>query len=190
MAHIAVFIGSVRVNRHADKVAHWVERALKERGHTVTVVDPLEYDELLVMKRMFTSEKKPNEKWSVLRNSIISADGYVLVTPEYNHSYSGAIKNALDVFLEEYYFKPFSIISYSAGGFGGIRAAEHLRAVISELGGVSTPIALSISRVQELFSDDGSLKDSSYTSRLEKMLGEFEWYVAALKSARKKGVPY
>ena len=63
----------------------------------------------------------------------MDADGYMAVTPEYNHSISAAMKNTLDYFLEEYYFKPSSIVSYSPGAFGGINAAQHLRNIFAEL---------------------------------------------------------
>ena len=65
---------------------------------------------------------------------IISADGYVPITPEYNHTTSAALKNTLDYCLEEYFFKPSAIVSYSVGSFGGINAAQHLRHIFAELG--------------------------------------------------------
>ena len=56
----------------------------------------------------------------------METDGYMPITPEYNHSTSAAMKNILDYFLEEYYIKPSAIVSYSVGGFGGVNAVQHL----------------------------------------------------------------
>ena len=75
----------------------------------------------------------PSEKLIDLHEKIKSAEGYMPVTPEYNHSTSAAMKNTLDYFLEEYYFKPSAIVSYSPGGFGGINAAQQMRLIFAEL---------------------------------------------------------
>ena len=102
------------------------------------------------------------------------------VTPEYNHSTSAAMKNTLDYFLEEYYFKPSAIVSYSPGGFGGINAAQQMRLIFAELGAPSIPSSFPISRVHEVFDE-----------RVIRFLDEFEWYIEALKNQREpKGTPY
>ena len=93
----------------------------------------------------------PSEKLRDLRNKVKDAEGYVSVTPEYNHSTSAAMKNTLDYFLEEYYFKPSAIVSYSAGGLGGVNAAQHLRLIFAELGAPSISSSFPISRVQKMF---------------------------------------
>ena len=87
--------------------------------------------------------------------------------------------------MPEYLHKPFGIASYSGGPFGGIRANEGLRQVVSELKGVPTPIPLMMSLVQNVFDESGNLKDTSYEKRLNDFLDDFEWYVNALKAARK-----
>ena len=76
----------------------------------------------------------PSQKLVELRNKIKNAEGYISVTPEYNRSTSSALKNTLDYFLEEYYFKPSAIVSYSPGMFGGINAAQQLRLIFAEVG--------------------------------------------------------
>jgi NAD(P)H-dependent FMN reductase len=78
---------------------------------------------------------------------IADADGYLAVTPEYNHSISSAMKNTLDYFLEEYYFKPSAIVSYSPGAFGGINAAQLLRNIFAELGAPVIPSSLPVPNV-------------------------------------------
>ena len=83
---------------------------------------------------MYKEMEDPSEKMKSLGNKINDAEGYLAVTPEYNRGHSGAMKNTLDYFLEEYYFKPSAIVSYSPGMFGGVNAAQQLRLVFAELG--------------------------------------------------------
>jgi NAD(P)H-dependent FMN reductase len=100
---------------------------------------------------MYKEMADPPEKLRDLRNKINDAEGYLPVTPEYNHSTSAAMKNTLDYFLEEYFFKPSAIVSYSPGGFGGINAAQHMRLIFGELGAPSIPSSFPISKVHEVF---------------------------------------
>jgi NAD(P)H-dependent FMN reductase len=86
---------------------------------------------------MYKEMTNPPEKVVDLRNKINDAEGYIPVTPEYNHGTSSVMKNTLDYFLEEYYFKPSAIVSYSPGVFGGVNAAEQLRLIFAELGAPS-----------------------------------------------------
>ncbi|GFN39137.1 MAG: putative azobenzene reductase [Marine Group I thaumarchaeote] len=124
MAKIAVIVGSVRSDRQGIKVARWLEQKLKERNHTVFFIDPMELN-LPLLDRMYKEMKEPPQKLKELREMIKEADGYMPITPEYNHSTSSVLKNTLDYFLEEYFFKPSAIVSYSVGGFGGITAANN-----------------------------------------------------------------
>ena len=190
MFKIALIVGSVRRDRHGIKVARWLEQKLKERNHTVFFIDPMELN-LPLLDRMYKEMKDPDQKLKDLRAMIKDADGYMPVTPEYNHSTSSALKNTLDYFLEEYFFKPSAIVSYSVGGFGGINAAQHLRQIFAEMGAPSISSSFPVSRVQKVFDDNGKLMDEKYNERVKRFLDEFEWYMEAFKSQReKKGTPY
>jgi len=131
MAKIVVIVGSVRSERHGIKVAKWVISKLEDKGHQISLVDPLELD-LPLLDKMYKEMESPSEKLQKLQKIIKEADGYVPITPEYNHSVSSALKNTLDYFLEEYFFKPSAIISYSMGPFGGVIAGNHLRQILAE----------------------------------------------------------
>lgn len=190
MAKITVFVGSIRDGRSGRHVADWVMRALEARGHDVHLIDPLEHDDMLLLDHMYKSVDNPSAAFQALQRTVAESDGYVAVTPEYNHSFSGAIKNALDVFLEEYRFKCFGIVTYSASSFGGIRAAEALRGVTAELGAPAIPTSLAVSNVGSAFDDEGKLLEPAYDKRLAKFLDELEWFVDALASQRQQGTPY
>jgi NAD(P)H-dependent FMN reductase len=173
-----------------------MEEKLQTRNHTVSFIDPLELN-LPLLDRMYKEMVDPSEKIKTLRNKINNAEGYLAVTPEYNRGPSGAIKNTLDYFLEEYYFKPSAIVSYSPGIFGGINAAqqlrlvfEQLRLVFAELGAPFIPSSFIIPTLHKVFSEDGKLIDEAYDKRVSKFLDEFEWYIEAFKNQRANGTPY
>ena len=187
--NIAIILGSVRQDRNGGKVGKWVAKKIEEQGHSTMLVDPMELD-LPVMDRMYKEMKNPEPKFKKLQEMISSADGYVPITPEYNHTISGALKNTLDYCLEEYFFKPSAIISYSVGAFGGINAAQHLRQIFAELGAPSIPSSLQISKVHEAFDDNGILLAQEYEKRIKRFLDEFDWYLEAFKNQRQKGTPY
>jgi NAD(P)H-dependent FMN reductase len=189
MLKTALIVGSVRRDRQGIKVARWIAKKLKERSHEVFFIDPLELD-LPLLDRMYKEMENPSEKMVTLRNNINTAEGYIAVTPEYNHSTSSALKNTLDYFLEEYYFKPSAIVSYSPGMFGGINAAQQLRLIFAELGAPSISSSFSIPRVHKVFGENGELLQDEYNKRINKFLEEFEWYVEALRAQRAKGTPY
>jgi NAD(P)H-dependent FMN reductase len=189
LANIAVLVGSVRRDRKGIRVARWIERKLQERNHKVHFIDPMELD-LPLLDRMYKEMENPSGKLADLGNKIKDAEGYVPVTPEYNRSTSSALKNTLDYFLEEYYFKPSAIVSYSPGMFGGINAAQQLRLIFAELGAPSIPSSFAIPRVHKVFDEMGNLIDGSYDKRVSKFLDEFDWYVNALANQRARGTPY
>ena len=189
MAKIAIIVGSVRQNRQGIKVARWMEEKLKERDHTVYFIDPLELN-LPLLDKMYKEIIDPPENLKQLRNQIVDAEGYMPITPEYNHSTSAAMKNTLDYFLEEYYFKPSAIVSYSVGGFGGVNAVQSLRLIFAELGAPSISSSFSISKVQDVFDDTGKLRNPLYDKRVKRFIEEFEWYIDAFKNQRAKGTPY
>jgi NAD(P)H-dependent FMN reductase len=119
-----------------------------------------------------------------LAQRVRAADAYVIVSGEYNHSIPPALANLLDHFLEEYFNKPSAIVCYSAGAFGGVRAAMALRTMLAELGMSSIPSMFPVPKVQDAFTEDGSPLDPAYDSRIGKFLDELEWYARALKQAR------
>lgn len=155
----------------------------------MSLIDPLDLN-LPLLDKMYKEMDSPPEKLKKLQKIIKDADGYIPITPEYNHSVSFALKNTMDYFLDEYFFKPSAIISYSVGSFGGIVAGNHLRQILAEMGTSTIPSQLSISKVHEVFHADGNLLDDNYQRRFSRFLEEFEWYVTALAKQRKSGTPY
>ena len=121
---------------------------------------------------------------------IRTADAYVVVSAEYNHSIPPALSNTLDHFLEEFFFKPSAIVCYSAGPFGGVRAAMQLRAMLAELGTPSIPSLLPFPKAQELLYEDGTPTGDRPGKSADRFFAELEWYAEALQKARSLGTPY
>ena len=118
-----------------------------------------------------------------------AADGFIIVSGEYNHGIQPAMKNLLDHFLEEYFWRPSGIVCYSQGSFGGVRAAMQLRMTLAELGMSSVPSLMPIPSIQNVLSEDGMPAHDWVAKSLARFLNEFEWYARALKAERNKGVP-
>ncbi len=186
-----VVFGSVRRDRRGIGLARFLAESIRSRGHSATLVDPLETP-LPLLDRMYKEYPKGEapEVLERLAGQIRAADGIVVVSAEYNHSIPPALSNLLDHFLEEYFWKPSAIACYSAGPFGGVRAAMQLRAMLGELGMPSIPSLFPVPKVQDAYAEDGTAKDPAAFQRVEKFLGELEWYAGALKVARGAGVPY
>jgi NAD(P)H-dependent FMN reductase len=186
-----VIYGSVRRNRQGIKAARFVANQCRERGHEVALIDPIE--EQLPLLDLMYKEYARGEAPDVLERlagRIRAADAFIIVTGEYNHSIPPALSNLLDHFLEEYFWRPSAIVCYSAGSFGGVRAAMQLRAMLGELGTPSIPSIFPVPKVQDAFDDDGTPRDPSYPRRIGRFLDELEWYARALQEARRGGVPY
>jgi NAD(P)H-dependent FMN reductase len=181
----AVIYGSARQGRQGIKAARFVVRKLEERGHAVTLVDSLEHPLpfLDLMYKEYEEGKAP-KAMEMVGEILNTADGFIIVSAEYNHSIPAALKNLLDHFQSEYLYKPSAIVTYSAGPFGGVRALVNLRAILAELGTPSIPSAFPVSQVQDAFDDDGNPLDQAYNERIVKFLDEYEWYANALKHAR------
>lgn len=181
----AVIYGSARHHRQGIKAARFIVTRLEERGHAVTLVDSMAYD-LPMLDKMFKeydSGEAPRDMQAIA-DILSAADGFVVVSGEYNHSVPAALKNLLDHFQQEYLYKPSAIATYSAGPFGGVRALVNLRAILAELGASSIPSAFPISQVQKAFTEEGDPLVDMYAKRVVRFLDEYEWYANALRAAR------
>ena len=184
----AVLYGSARRDRQGIKAARFVVRKLEARDHDVTLVDSEEFDlpPLDWMYKEYEAGTAPPAMQKVA-DILNVADGFIVVSGEYNHSVPAALKNLLDHYQSEYHYKPSGIVTYSAGPFGGVRALVNLRGILAELGTPSIPSSFPISQIHSAFGDDGRSSDTPYEKRVIKFLDEFEWYARALRDARDQG---
>ena len=189
--HTAIIYGSVREARVGIRVVRYLTAALRGRGHTTAVIDAAE-QRLSLLDRMYKEYERGSAPAvpETLAELYRKVDAFVIVSGEYNHGIPPALKNLLDHFLEEYFFRPSAIVCYSAGQFGGVRAAMQLRMTLAELGMPSIPSLLSVPRVQDAFTPGGDPTDPAFERHSERFFRELEWYAHALQQARAGGVPY
>ncbi|MDQ7814444.1 MAG: NAD(P)H-dependent oxidoreductase [Patescibacteria group bacterium] len=174
---IPVLYGSMREGRKSEAVAKFVHAELLKRGIESEYVTSEPYRDREPL------ERKHPEPWKSIMES---ADGLIVVAPEYNHGYPGQLKEMIDALTIEYNYKPVGFVG--AGGYsGGSRAVEQLRQVMIELRMVPIREALYFPMVWELLNDKGELKNPElFLPRLETFLKELFWYAEALKEGREK----
>lgn len=187
---LVVFYGSARSSRQGIRAARFIAAQCRRRGHDVTLIEPLSHP-LPILDRMYKEYAKGEAPplLQQMADAIVPADGYVVVSGEYNHTVPPGLSNLMDHFLDEYFFKPSGIVSYSAGSFGGVRAAMTLRAMLAEMGTPSIPSTLPIPQVHKAFAEDGTPHDEAWLRRADKFLDEFEWYARAMKRERETPCP-
>ena len=180
-----VFYGSYRRDRQGIKAARFTIDRLQERNHEVIFADAKEYD-FGILDRMYKEYEQGQapEKMEELAEHIRTANGFVVVAGEYNHCIQPGLSNLMDHFLEEYYFRPAGIVSYSVGGFGGVRAAIQLRAFLTEMGMPTISTIFSIPKIGDALDETGVPQDAALTKRVGQFLDELEWYEEALQHQR------
>lgn len=192
MTKLAIIVGSTRQNRQTAKQASWVAKtAQKLEAVTAEVLDLVDYpmpffDEPISPRYNADRIIDPAvKKWL---DALQPFDAYIFVTPEYNHSITGVLKNALDYLTTELYHKPVAIISH--GSVGGARAAMQLREILSESRAITIPNAVAFMGVSEGIDEQGNLSEALKANpygpqaALDATLTELKWYSDALAKAR------
>ncbi len=179
---IPIILGTGRLGRSSERVAGWLLDQIERSGWFETdLIDPKEFD----LPSDLSAKDTPSlKKWQALASR---ADGYIIVSPEYNHGYPAGLKNMLDYLYQQFNQKPVGLAGVSAGQSGGIRVVEQLRLVAIELQMVPIRSALYFGSVKALFDSQGELTNQNqadYKTRLDKFLSELIWYAQVLKQGR------
>jgi NAD(P)H-dependent FMN reductase len=179
--HLAIIIGSTRQGRFAPTVADWFVGQVRRRNDmTVDVID------LAEARLPDVLADRPAPEVAAITPRLTSADAFVVVTPEYNHSFPAPLKNVIDWHFKEWQAKPVGFVSYG-GMAGGLRAVEHLRQVFAELHAVSVRDTVSFHGVWAQFDSEGRPKDADGCERMAKsMLDQLAWWGQALREAKNK----
>ncbi|HME89510.1 MAG TPA: NADPH-dependent FMN reductase [Chthoniobacterales bacterium] len=180
---IPVILGTARQGRESENAARLVfEQARKRAGVETEFIDV----RTLPMKLDDAGEQMKDPKFSA---TIERCDGLVIVTPEYNHSFPGLLKHALDMNLKEYIHKAVGICGVSAGPFGGARVVESLLPVLRELGLVTIFEDVNFGRIGSVFDERGNLLDQNFVRRLDAFLNELIWMARVLRHGRESIAP-
>lgn len=187
MLHIKIIIGSVRPNRFGPTAAEWInDLAKKHTDATFEVVD------LAEVNLPFLDEPQPpsteevyvQEHTKAWAKTIGEADGYIIVTPEYNHGVAPALKNAIDFLDKEWHFKPVAFVSYGADA-GGARAIEHLRATAAWLRMYDLYATVMMPMYWTQFDETGAFHATDRQQEdAERLLREITFWSEQMKAAR------
>ena len=183
---IAVIIGSVRDGRFGPTVAQWFLSRVEGRFQ----VDVIDVAELRLPLNLPAYGGQPSPETAAVLKDLIPrldrADAFVVITPEYNHSYPASLKNLIDWHFTQWQAKPVALVSYG-GQSGGRHAIEHLRHVFAELHAITLRDTISITKYFEQFGDDGQPIDPTELDAAAKtLLTQLEWWARALREAREK----
>ncbi|MBS3944966.1 MAG: NAD(P)H-dependent oxidoreductase [Melioribacter sp.] len=183
--NIVVVSGSPRPQRTSHQVAlEIISRLSKVENLSVTLLDVKEAN---FPNLDYTYKKNPsaNETMKYFSETVAASDGIIIVSPEYNGSFSGALKNTIDYFYGEFSKKVIGVVSVSTGRMGGIRAVMDLQKLILALGAFPLPKYLTTPEVQNLFSNS-VLVDDRYAKHMDNFLEEFLWLTEAVKNQKEK----
>jgi NAD(P)H-dependent FMN reductase len=192
---ILVFYGSYRSDRLGIRLAQFVVEGLRARGDDVELIDAKEVN-LPMLDRMYKEHKKGEAPTvlETLARKIVGADGFVFITGEYNWGMQPGLKNLTDHFLEEWFWRPAAIASYSAGRFAGARAAVMWHGTLSEMGMVVVSSTISAGPISQTLSEDGKpIGDGgkALAGAFPRFADDFTWWVEAAKAQRgRKKPPY
>jgi NAD(P)H-dependent FMN reductase len=192
---ILVFYGSYRSDRMGIRLAQFVVDGFRARGDDVELIDAKAVG-LPMLDRMYKEYNKGTapEALEKLAGQIRGADGFVFITGEYNWGVQPGLKNLTDHFLEEWFWRPVAIASYSAGRFAGARAATAWHGTLSEMGTVVVSSTIAAGPIAQTLSVDGKPigeGGKALEHAFPRFADDLAWWVDAAKAQRaRKPPPY
>lgn len=192
---ILVLYGSYRSDRMGIRLANYLVANLRGRGCDAELIDARAVG-LPMLDRMYKEHPKGAAPAALeeLAQKIIAADGFVFVTGEYNWGIQPGLKNLTDHFLEEWFWRPAAIASYSAGRFSGARAALAWHGTLSEMGMVVTSSTIAVGPIAQSLSEDGEPTGpggEALKKSFPRFADDLMWWVEAAKAQRaRKKPPY
>ena len=192
---LQIIVGSTRPTRAADKVVPWVaRRAALHQAFETEIIDLRDWPLPMFGEHVGSLGDPADPSYSdeIVRRwnrKIAEADAYLIVTPEYNHSIPGELKNAIDSVFFSFAFrdKPMAAVGYSAGVGAAIRAIEHLAQIAVEVEAAPLRSTVVLPYVDKAFDDDSEPTDPATDISMQILLDDLAWWAAALHQARSEG---
>lgn len=187
--HIAILSGSTRRNRTSHRVALALEKAIRAGAqHTVEVLDLAAYD-FPMLEEVLHRHPSPPAGLNDFGEKVRDADAFLFVSPEYNGSYTSALKNAVDYLKEgEFSRKVIGAVSVSGGPMGGIRAALSMQQLVLAISGFPIPQMFTVGNVAQRFDEWGELLDPAFEKNMQHFLLQFLWLAEAVAEKRAAAV--
>jgi NAD(P)H-dependent FMN reductase len=177
--NLLVILGTGHKGSSSEKIAEFLFQEIKKKSDVnVSYLDV----KTLNLSVSDDGAYKVDENVS---KQLAETDGFIIVFPEYNHSFPGSLKIFLDSYYDEYLRKPVGMVGISSGVFGGARAMMSLIPVLRRLGMVVIQKDLNIGTAGSFLNEDNQARDPEFNKRLEVFLQDLIWYASALKSAKK-----
>lgn len=183
MHHISIISASIRNGRKSHNVALYLQKYINaHKSATVEILDLKQYAFPLFDERL-KFQKKPSLEALEFKNKIISSDGILIVTPEYNGSIPASLKNVIDLLYDEWQNKPMVFSTVSSGEFGGMQALTHLQFVFTKIGALLDATNFPISKVQDRFDDFGVPTHKKQTDEIAQIF--LEQFIDCIKTSQK-----
>jgi NAD(P)H-dependent FMN reductase len=190
---VLVFYGSYRRDRKGIRLANFVVAQLKSRGDDAELIDAKAFD-LPMLDRMY-KEYAPGQApaaMEALATKIKKADAFVFVTGEYNWGVQPGLKNLTDHFLEEWFWRPVAIASYSGGRLGGVRSSLAWRSILSEMGLIVVSSTLAVGPIERTLDENGEPvgePGSILMQAFPRFSDDLIWWAEAAKAQRLRQTP-
>ncbi len=173
--NIEIVSGSPRKESITYRVAVFLQKLLSSKTtHNVNIIDVREWNFPTLQEEVYSSVDKTPENYKPLAKRMFGANAFIIVTPEYNGSYTPAMKNLFDHFPKQFH-KAFGIVTASPGAMGGMRASQQLQLLINALFGIASPYMLITPLVDKKFDIDGNLIDETFSNSINTFVTEFLW---------------
>lgn len=187
--HITILSSSTRLNRASHRVALALEDAINAQGtHTAEVLDLAEY-RFPLMEEVLHRHPNPPAGLADFAEKIRVSEAHVFVSPEYNGSYTSALKNAVDYLKEgEFARKTIGVVSVTTGALGGIRAALAMQQLVLGISAFPIPQMLTVGSVLQRFDETGRLIDPAFERNMDAFLKNFLWLAEAVAEKKEAGV--
>jgi len=183
--NIEIVSGSPNAASVTHRLVLFLEKYLKSKTtHNIGVIDVRDWELPLLQQEVYSHTGKAPEALQPLAKRVFEANAFILVTPEYNGSYTSALKNIFDHFPKQAH-KAFGIVTASTGAFGGIRASQQMQLLVNALFGIASPYLLITPHVDKKFDGEGNLEDVSFQKSLDVFLSEFLWLAESLAAEMK-----
>jgi NAD(P)H-dependent FMN reductase len=165
MSHLAIISASVRIKRNSNRVALYLKKYIEENKlASVEILDLNEYQFPIFNERL-KYQSDPSPKTLDFAEKIKSANGVIIVTPEYNGGYPASLKNVVDLLMDEWHHKPVAISTVSAGAFGGTQVITSLQFTLWKMKALTVPAMFPVPKVQETFDENGNATDKTSTDK-------------------------